>query len=123
LKKSDRRKKHKDDRVSKLVDSLEIVTSRMLEMTVANNQIATSQTPEFRQLFDSWVKCLSDEVLRMAKEDATLDIGKISRDIGISPSSAISLLASLERRGAIAVTHVATAEGDGRNKDVCDCLG
>ncbi|MDR1020584.1 MAG: hypothetical protein LBL73_07495 [Synergistaceae bacterium] len=123
MKKSGRRKKHKDDRVSKLVDSLEIVTSRMLEMTVANNQIATSQTPELRQLFDSWVKCISDELLRMAKEDATLDIGKISHDVGISPSSVISLLASLERRGALAVTHVTTAEGDGRNKDICDCLG
>jgi DNA-binding IclR family transcriptional regulator len=61
-------------------------------------------------------------MLRMAKEDATLDIWKISRDMGISTSSAISLLASLERRGALAVTHVVTREGDGRNKDICDCL-
>jgi hypothetical protein len=94
----------------------------MLEMTVANNQMATSQTPELRRLFDSWIKCVSDELLRMAKEDATLDIGKISRDMGISTSSAISLVAYLERRGALTVTHVVTAEGDGRNKDICDCL-
>ena len=124
MKKGARQKKdkHKDDRASKLVDSLEIVTSRMLEMTVANNQMATSQTPEIRQLFDSWVKCVSDELLRIAREDPTLDIEKISRDMGISPSSVIALVASLERRGALAVASVVTAEGDGRNRDICDCL-
>ena len=111
-----------NDRVSRLVDSLEIVTSRLLEMTVTNNQIATSQTPELRGLFDSLIKCVSGELLRTARAEKTLDIGKISRDTGISPSSVISLLASLERRGAIAITHVVTAEGDGRNRDICDCL-
>ncbi|MDR1516370.1 MAG: hypothetical protein LBS45_11815 [Synergistaceae bacterium] len=111
-----------NDRVSSLVDSLEIVTSRLLEMTVANNQMATSQTPELRRLFDSWIKCVSDEALRIAREERTLDIGKISRDMGISSSSVISLLASLDRRGELAITHVITADGDGRNKDICDCL-
>lgn len=114
--------KREDDRVSRLVDSLEIVTSRLLEMTVANNQIATSQTPELRRLFDSWIKCVSDETLRIAKEKGTLDIGKISEDMGISSSSVISLLAALERRGALTITHVVTAEGDGRDKDICGCL-
>jgi hypothetical protein len=111
-----------NDRVSKLVDSLEIVTSRLLEMTVANNQIATSQTPEVRRLFDSWIKCVSEELLQIAKAEKSLDIEKISSDTGISQSSVISLLASLERRGAIAITHIVTADGDGRNKDICDCL-
>jgi hypothetical protein len=111
-----------NDRVSRLVDSLEIVTSRLLEMTVANNQIATSQTPELRRLFDAWIKCVSDELLQTAKAEKTVDIAKISSGTGISHSSVISLLASLERQGVLAITHIVTAEGDGRNKDICDCL-
>jgi hypothetical protein len=114
--------RHEEDRLSKLVDSLEIVTSRLLEMTVSNNQIATSQTPEMRGLFDTWIKYISDEILRTAEGDRTMDIGKIAKEAGISSSSLISLLAYLERRGALAITHVVTAEGDGRNKDICGCL-
>jgi hypothetical protein len=110
------------DRVSRLVDSLEIVTSRLLEMTVANNQIATFQTPEMRRLFDTWIKYMSQEVLRIAYEDKTVDIEKMSQETGLSSSSVLSLLMYLERQGELSITRVKTAKGDGRNRDICDCL-
>jgi hypothetical protein len=112
----------REDRVSRLVDSLEIVTSRLLEMTVANNQIATSQTPEMRGLFDTWIKYMSGEMLRIAGSGEALDIAEISAETGLSSSSVLSLLFYLDRQGELAITRVTTSPGDGRNKDICDCI-
>ena len=110
-----------EDRVSKLVDSLELVTARMLEMTVANNQVATSLTPEMRRLFDTWIQYMSDEILIKIEENESLDIQKIADTTGLTSSSVLSLLVYLERKGAIEITQLTAVKGDGHNKDICDC--
>ncbi|MDL2263030.1 hypothetical protein LJC31_00095 [Synergistaceae bacterium OttesenSCG-928-I11] len=119
---SDTETTQNDNRAAKLVDSLELVTARLLEMIVKNSQIASMQTPEMRRMFDSWVKLMSDEILRVTGEDETIDVKKISALIGLTPSTVTGLLLALERQGAIEITHIRTAKGNGKNQDLCDCL-
>ena len=111
-----------EERVSKLVNSLELITARMLEITTMNNQIATSQTPEMRKLFDKWIECLSSEILCNVGENENINIDKIAANAGISRSSALSLLLAMERRGVISITGITAVKGDGKNSDICDCL-
>ncbi|GHV50630.1 hypothetical protein FACS1894216_03160 [Synergistales bacterium] len=110
-----------EDRIERFIESLEIVTARMLEMTVANNQLAASQTPEMRELFGAWVKCMADELLRYGSEGA-FDVRGIAEKIGLSPNTVISLLVYLSRRGDIEITSVTAEKGQGKNSDICDCL-
>lgn len=119
---SDTEATQSENRAAKLVDSLELVTARLLEMIVKNSQIASAQTPEMRRMFDSWVKLMSDEILRRTDEDETIDVKKISAQIGLTPSTVTGLLLALERQGAIEITHIRTAKGSGKNQDLCDCL-
>ena len=63
-----------EKRLFDLVESLELVTARMLEMSLANTQLATSQTPELRRLFDKWLTCLSSEVARFVGTGEEIDI-------------------------------------------------
>lgn len=111
-----------DDRTAKLVDSLELVSARLLEMIVSNNQIASSQTPEMRRMFDAWLKLMSGEILRIAEADETVDVKKISSQIGLAPSTVTGLLLSLERQGEIEITHIRTKKGGGKNREICDCV-
>lgn len=108
--------------IEKLVESLELISARLLEVATANNQIATSQTPEMRGLFDRWLECLSGEILRAVETEREIDIAAFAKELGLSVSSALSLLLSLERRGAIDITSVTAAPGNGKNREICDCL-
>lgn len=80
------------ERLDKLVDSLELITARFLELTTANNQLASSQTPEIRKLFDGWLGLMSEEVLRIASKDGAADIDAASSQTGLAASSIVSLL-------------------------------
>jgi predicted transcriptional regulator len=111
-----------DNRTAKLVDSLELVTARLLEMIASNNRIASSQTPEMRRLFDDWVRLMADEILRITSEEEMIDVKKISSQIGLAPTTVTGMLLALERQGAIEITHIRTAKGSGKNQDLCDCL-
>ncbi len=111
-----------DNRSTQLVNSLELITARLLEMVVTNNQLASANTPEMRRLFDSWVKLMSGEILRITEEEATVDVKKIASQIGLTPSTVVGLLMTLERQGAIEITHIRTTKGPGKNQDLCDCL-
>lgn len=108
--------------VEKLVESLELISARLLDITVANNQIATSQTPEMRRLFDKWLECLTGEILRMVETNNNIDIAEFANSLGLSTSSALSLLLSLERKGAIDITNITATIGSGKNREICDCL-
>ncbi len=116
------RNDNRAERTEKLVDSLELVTARLLEMVVTNNQLASAQTPEMRRLFDNWIKLMSGEILRITGEDETVDVKKIAAQIGLAPSTVTGLLVALERQGAIEITHIRTEKGPGKNQDLCDCL-
>jgi len=107
----------------KLVESLELISARLLEAITANNQIASSQTPEMRRLFDKWLECVEEEILRIAESSAEIDIEEVSDSLGLSSSSVLSLLLSLERKGRLSIPRVTTRKGDGKNKEICDCLG
>lgn len=114
--------KHSEERFKKLVESLELVTARMLEMTTATNQLASSTTPELRQLFDKWITSISEEICRVACADTTLDIGTLATQLGLSRASALSLLLTLDRRGMLAIRTVTVEKGSGKNTDICDCM-
>jgi hypothetical protein len=109
-------------RLERLVESLELVTARMIETAVVNSQLASSQTPEMRGLFDAWIACVSDEVARLFEHDGDVSLDGISELTGLSRESALALLMCLDRRGRIAITSVTGGPGDGRNRDICDCM-
>lgn len=106
--------------IENLVESLEKITARLLETTVANNQIATSHTPEIRELFDKWLEYLTKEITALAEGDVDLDA--LSGSLGLSTSSTLSLLLALERRGEIKIPSLHISRGDGKNREICDCL-
>lgn len=111
-----------EKRLFDLVESLELVTARMLEMSLANTQLATSQTPELRRLFDKWLTCLSSEVARFVGTGEEIDIEATAEKIGLSRASVLSILLALERQGTISVKSVKALPGDGKNRELCDCL-
>lgn len=106
----------------KMVESLELISARLFDITVANNQIATSQTPEIRRLFDKWLECLTGEILRIVEENSNINIAEFANNLGLSTSSTLSLLLSLERKGKINITNITATIGNGKNKEICDCL-
>lgn len=109
-------------RVEKLVDSLELISSRMLEMIVTNSQLASAQTPEMRALFQKWVDLMADELLTAAGETGTVDLAALSARIGISRQTAASLLLYLDRKGDIDILEMRVAKGEGKNRDICGCM-
>ena len=109
-------------RLERLVESLELVTARMIETAVVNSQLASSQTPEMRGLFDAWLGCVSDEVAGLFDGGGDVSLDGISESTGLSRESALALLVCLDRRGKIAIRSVAGGPGDGRNRDICDCM-
>ena len=115
-------KKTRKARLEHLVNSLELVTARMIETAVVNSQLASSQTPEMRGLFDTWVNCMSDEVARFFEGDGDVDLADISDATGLSRESALSLLVALDRRGRIKIRSVTGGEGSGANSEICGCI-
>jgi hypothetical protein len=108
--------------IGRLLESLELVTARMLEMIVVSSQVAAAQTPEMRELFNTWIKYISDEIERMFGSGRDISLEEISKTTGLSRESVLTLLAALDRRGKIAITRVTAAPGDGRNSEICDCM-
>ena len=109
-------------RVEKLVDSLELVSARMLEMIVTNSQLASAQTPEMRSLFQKWIDLMSDELLAAANETGTVDLAALSERIGITRQTAASLLLYLDRKGDIDIVEMRMIKGEGKNRDICGCI-
>ena len=111
-----------EDRFEKLMHSLELVTARMIETAVVNSQLASSQTPEMRRLFDAWIGCVSDEVARFFESGREAGLAEISEATGLSRESALSLITCLDKMGRITVRGVTAEPGDGKNRDICDCV-
>ena len=104
-----------------LVHSLELVSARIFESVITLNQTACSNTPEMHALFDQWVSFLGEEVLRAAEETGELDPEEISKRIGVSSSTIISLALSLHRQGKIRIKSFMVESGNNVNTEICDC--
>jgi hypothetical protein len=115
-------KRKGEERIESFVSSLELVTSRLLEMTIANSQLASSETREMRGLFDAWIKYMSDEVSGFVLQGHETSIEEIAASIGLSRESVLTLLVALDRRGRIKITGLTATPGDGVNSEICECL-
>jgi hypothetical protein len=112
----------REDRFERLMNSLELVTARMIETAVTNSQLASSQTPEMRRLFDAWIACVSGEVERFFGSGEEVSLGEISEATGLSRESALALITCLDKTGRITVRGVRAEPGDGKNRDICGCV-
>ncbi|MDR1652005.1 MAG: hypothetical protein LBR87_09480 [Synergistaceae bacterium] len=111
-----------EERAERFIDSLEIVTSRLLEMTVVNSQLASSETREMRELFDTWIKSMSDEVLGFFEPGGEVSVDEIASSLGLSRASVLTLLVALDKRGGLRITKIAASGGDGKNSEICGCI-
>jgi hypothetical protein len=111
-----------EKRLEMLVHSLELVTARMIESIVVNSQLASSQTPQIREMFDTWIRCMSDEVARFFDSESDVPLEKISEATGLPRESVLTLLTALDRSGKISIRKVTAGRGTGKNSDICDCL-
>jgi len=115
-------KKSAVSRMENLVSSLELVSARMIETALINSQLASSQTPEMRGLFDKWLGFMSDEIARFFEGNGDVNLTDISDATGLSRRSVLSLLVFLDRAGGIEISSVRGKKGSGRNSEICDCL-
>ena len=115
-------KKSAASRLENLVSSLELVSARMIETSLINSQLASSQTPEMRGLFNKWLGFMSDEIERFFEGNADVNLTALSEATGLSRRSALSLLVSLDRMGKIKIRSVRGEKGNGKNSEICGCL-
>jgi len=98
------------------------ICAMMVESVTTTAQLAGSATPQLQDLFDQWVSLLGREILRNEGANGEIDIAERAGKIGISSSSLLHLLLSLERKGEIEISRVSfTATGSG-NREVCPCM-
>jgi hypothetical protein len=112
----------REARFEKLMSSLELVTARMIETAVVNSRLASSQTPQMRRMFDTWINYMSREVAGFFREGGEVSLAAVSEATGLSRESVMTLLAALDGQGEIEITHVRASPGSGKNRDICDCL-
>lgn len=122
VKKNGKTKGADEKRFDMLIKSLELVSARMIETITANSQLASSQTPQMREMFDTWIRCVSGEVARFFDSGGEVALEKISEATGLSRESALVLLTALDRSGKISIKKVTAEPGSGKNSDICDCL-
>lgn len=103
------------------LDSCRLVTARLVESVVRNSQWALSTTPEMEELFGQWREIMAHQILSHAPE-GTLDPEVVAKEIGVTPSTVLSLLLSLHRSGEITLRSIQFEQGPGTNREICDCL-
>ena len=105
-----------------LVHSLELVSARVFESVITLSQTASSNTPEMNALFQQWISCLGEEVIRAVEENGTLDPEKTAKAIGVTPATIISLALTLHRQGKINISQKTAEITDKDNQEICGCL-
>jgi hypothetical protein len=75
-----------------------------------------------RNLFDTWINYMSDEISRFFTDGNEASLEEISNATGLSRESVLTLLVYLDRRGKITITKAAGEPGDGKNRDICGCM-
>ena len=105
-----------------LIKSLELVSARILESVVTVNQTASSATPEMQNLFNQWVSCLGEEIIRAVSENGRLVPDELAKTIGVTPSTIISLCLTLHRQGKIKINEMNAEIINSPNQEICGCL-
>jgi hypothetical protein len=107
--------------IKNLLDAERLLTARMVDSILRAGQMASSATPEMREMFDRWLSLIGEQVLRDCGE-GECDVEALARSIGVSEQTIFSLLTFLHRSGRIRVKTVCFSDGDGKNPEVCSCL-
>lgn len=110
-----------NDTLQSYLESCRLVTARLIESVVRNSQMASSTTPEMEELFNQWRDLMAHELLSHCNAEG-LDVDRVAARIGISPSSALSLLLALHRSGEITIRNVQFERKASPNREICDCL-
>lgn len=110
------------EKMNELLSSCSKVTARLIESIVQTNQLASQSTPEMQELFHKWLNLLSGELLNHVQKNEPLDVEGIANRIGVTPSTVLSLLLFLHRKGEVAIKSVTLEKADGRNREICHCL-
>ena len=110
------------DEIKKLLESEGLVTARLVESVSRTAQMCSVTLPEMQVLFGQWIELIGREVLRLAEAGKDIDVSETAGMIGISGSSLLGILLSLQRRGKISVTTLRIGEGTGENEDICSCF-
>ncbi|KEJ92714.1 hypothetical protein [Synergistes jonesii] len=108
--------------MKQLVKSLELVSARILDSVVKTSQLAGGATQEMQLLFDQWIECLGGALTDAVDKDGAIIPEKLAQDIGVTPTTIISLALALHRMGKIKITEVKAAPANGENTEICGCL-
>lgn len=98
------------------------VAARLIDSITRTAQIASSVTPEMQELTRQWIELIGKEILNRVSTGEEIAVEELSRSIGITPSSLLSILLALHRGGRTSITHLRCSPGSGRNEDLCHCM-
>lgn len=98
------------------------VAARLIDSITRTAQVASSATPEMQELTSQWIELVGREVLNKVHGQQEVDIEELARSIGITPSSLISILLALHRRGRTNITHLRCVPGKGTNEEISHCM-
>ncbi len=114
--------KERTDHSEEVADLCARVAARLIDSITRTAQIASSATPEMRELTRQWIDLIGKEILNRVNTGEEIAVEEIARSIGITPSSLLSILLALQRGGQTSITHVRCVPGNGHNEDLCHCM-
>jgi hypothetical protein len=112
----------RDTHPEEVADICARVAARLIDSVTRTAQLASSATPEMQELTGQWIELIGREILGKVNEGEEIEIQQMARSIGITPSSLLSILLALHRRGRTNITHLRCAPGSGQNEDICHCM-
>lgn len=108
--------------IGEMIDSLKLVSARLIESISRTSQLASSATPEMQRIFGEWLALVSGQLLGGLKDGGDVDIPDAARRIGIDESTVLSLLLALHRGGKIRIESVRAVATDAPDTEICGCL-
>ena len=103
------------------LETEKLITARLVDSVTRSVQLASSITPEMRELYEQWISLISSQVMRDA-EGCELDIPAVAQRIGIKESSLLSLVLYMQRNGKLNVQKITFQKSNGNNEEICNCL-
>ena len=108
--------------LGEMIDSLKLVSARLIESISRTSQLASSATPEMQRIFAEWLALVSGQLLGCLGDGGDVDIRGVARRIGIDESTVLSLLLALHRGGKIRIESVRAVVTDAPDTEICECL-
>jgi hypothetical protein len=108
--------------IGEMIDSLELVSARLVEAVSRTAQLASSATPEMQRIFNEWLAIVGDQIRNCVGDDGDVDVAGIAHRIGIDESTVFSVLLALHRNGKIRIERVKAVVTDARDTEICGCL-